>query len=298
MVVKARGRALRCHCPTTGRLGNLELAGLPCLISAARVSTGRKTAFTVEAVSTTTSGRRWVGINQSASNRYFEHFLRAGAFSRLASGEVRREIRLGSSRIDFLVGDTYVEVKTPLMMLEAGEGAKRATHSRFDSFDRLIRHMGELRRSLAAGKRAAIVLCFLYDAEPFEPPERDDTNSRIIDASRAAERAGVERWQANFSIDKDGVSLVRYFRSGPRVREAGRGDVANGPSRASPLPRTSRPGSGRGRLPRTRRTTPLPDQPSHSGESPARPDSGHGLNRNRLAAEPCASRPIPSSRVI
>lgn len=214
MLVKARGRTLRCHCPTTGRLGDLSLAGLPCLYSTASNSE-RKTAYTVEAISVSPAAGFWVGINQTAANRYLEFFLRKGALSRMALGDLKREVRLGTSRIDFLVGDAYVEVKTPLITLPAGEDVKRVRRSRFDSFDRLIRHMGELRRSLTTGKRAVIALCYLYDAKPFTPPPRDRTNSRILEAARAAEEAGVERWQVNLSVDREGVSLIRYFRSRP-----------------------------------------------------------------------------------
>lgn len=215
MVVKAEGRTIRCHCPTTGRLGDLQLKGLPCLYSTSD-NPKRKTAHTVEAISTLGTGDAWVGINQNAANRYFEFFLRKGALSNLANGDVKREVKLGKSRIDFQVRDAYVEVKTPLIVLPPASGnVQRVQRSRFDSFDRLIRHMGELRRSLKKGAKAKIVLCYLYDANPFRPPKPDRTNRRILAAARAAEAAGVERWQVNLKVDNKGVSLIRYFRSRP-----------------------------------------------------------------------------------
>ena len=168
-----------------------------------------------EGIATNPSGGRWVGKNQTAANRYVELLLSSGALSGLARGAVQREVRLGRSRIDFLVGNAYVEVKTPLIMLPASGSVERVSRSRFDSFDRLIRHMGELKSSLATGRRAKIVLCYLYDAEPFVPPAPDRTNFRILSAARAAEKAGVERWQVNLRITKAGVSLIRYFRSRP-----------------------------------------------------------------------------------
>jgi sugar fermentation stimulation protein A len=217
MLVRAGDRTLRCHCPTTGRLGDLQLSGLPCLYSTSD-SRSRKTAHTVEAISTSPSGGDWIGINQTAANRYFEFFLKEKALSRLARGKVQREVRLGTSRIDFLVGDAYVEVKTPLITLPAGDAVPRMRPSKFDSFDRLIKHMGELKDSLAAGKRAKIVLCYLYDAKPFVPPPPDGTNSEILAAARAAEEAGVERWQVNLKLTEEGVSLIRYFRSQPYAK--------------------------------------------------------------------------------
>lgn len=188
------------------------LAGLPCLYSTS-TNKARKTRYTVEAISLRQDGRSWIGINQNAANRYFEFFMRNGSLSRLAKGPVTREVRLGHSRIDFAVGDVYIEVKTPLIRLPAGKNLLRVSQSRFDSFDRLIRHMNELRRVLSSGSRAKIVLCYLYDAEPFVPPPPDGTNRRILAASRAAEEAGVERWQVNLRVSQKGVSLIRYFRS-------------------------------------------------------------------------------------
>jgi sugar fermentation stimulation protein A len=216
MIVKSHDGALRCHCPTTGRLGDVEPAGLPCLYSVAS-NEQRKTAYTVEAISTS-CGRSWIGINQTAANRYIEFFLKNGSLTRLAAGEVRREVKLGESRIDFLVGDTYIEVKTPLIMLPAGRAvATGRKSSRFDSFDRLIRHMGELRRSLSSGMNAKIILCYLYDAAPFRPPPLNGSNARILAAARSAEDAGVERWQVNLKVSKEGVALIRYFRSRPHT---------------------------------------------------------------------------------
>jgi sugar fermentation stimulation protein A len=214
MFVKAGNRVLRCHCPTTGRLGDFELKGLPCLYSTA-TNKKRKTAHTVDAISTSIDPPSWIGINQTAANRYIEFFLTQGALSLMASGSVKREVKLGKSRIDFLVGDVYVEVKTLLIMLPGPATIPRVKQSRFDSFGRLIRHMDELRRSLATGKRAVIILCYLYNAKPFEPPREDKTNSKILTAARAAESAGVERWQVNLKVDPEGVTLISYFKSRP-----------------------------------------------------------------------------------
>lgn len=41
---------VRCHCQTTGRIGNIDLSGIPCLLSKSDNSK-RKTLYTVEAVS-------------------------------------------------------------------------------------------------------------------------------------------------------------------------------------------------------------------------------------------------------
>lgn len=216
MMVRADGETIRCHCPTTGRLGEAVMSNVPCLFSRSR-SDARVTKATVEAISfqpPNMQGKSWIGINQTAANRYVEHFLITGQLARMASGTVRREVKLGASRIDFLVGETYVEVKTPLIILPMESGMQRVKHTRFDSFDRLIRHMTELGSALRKGSRAVIVLCYLYDAAPFKRPPMDEYNAPIILAAEKARRKGVETWQVNLSLDEHGVKLLRYFRNG------------------------------------------------------------------------------------
>ena len=215
MTVRSEGRTLRSHCPSTVRLGDLKVSDIPCLFSRA-ADPSRKTEATVEAISLDppdTRRKSWVGINQTAANRYIEFFLRAGRMPLMASGEVRREVRLGASRIDFLVGRTYVEVKTPLNMLPVPARLAKTAHPPFDSFDRLIKHMGELGSALGHGNRAVILLCYLYDAAPFRVPAAQSETSPVASAARRAAERGVERWQINLRLDPQGVRMLRYFRN-------------------------------------------------------------------------------------
>ena len=114
---------VRCHCPAVSRIGGLDLAGRPCLVSDSR-NPKRKMPLTVEAFSLQQPDdpdKRWIGINQNASNRYVEHFLREGAFATITGPvrTVRREVPLGDSRLDFLANDDlYLEVKTPLVQMQ------------------------------------------------------------------------------------------------------------------------------------------------------------------------------------
>ncbi len=52
----------------------------------------------------------------------------------------------------------------------------------------------------------------MYDALPFEVPPPDIRAERIVSAARKATAKGVEHWQANFAIDAEGVSLIKYFQ--------------------------------------------------------------------------------------
>ena len=141
------GAPVRCHCPAVSRIGGLDLAGRPCLVSDSH-NAKRKMPLTVEAYSLQRPDdpdKRWIGINQNASNRYVEHFLRGGAFAAITDPvhDVRREVPLGDSRLDFLVnGDLYLEVKTPLvqMQTEIPPYVPRLPETPFSSTERALRH--------------------------------------------------------------------------------------------------------------------------------------------------------------
>jgi len=214
MLVETGGSVAKCHCPATGRIGEISFSEVPCLLSRTE-GAARKTRCTVEAISLDPPGgkeKSWIGINQTRVNDYVEFFLERGMIPGIAKGNVQREVKLGGSRIDFLIGDTYVEVKMPLISLPAGGNVKTATHSRFDSFDRLIKHFSDLSGSIRKESRAVMLLCYMYDASPFSAPKAGSHNKRILSAARSATGKGLENWQVNMRIDAEGVSLIDYFR--------------------------------------------------------------------------------------
>lgn len=217
MTVSVDGLAVQCHCPTTGRVGNIDLAGRPCLLSPSS-SPERKTRYTVEAVSLDRPEdfpKKWIGINQNAANRYVEHYLRSGAFAdMIGTGDVSREVFLGKSKLDFLVGDCYLEVKTPLQHLQVDipDYVKTKKVTPFSSTDRMTRHMKELASSLESHQRAVMLIVFLYDNPGFRVVERSTNYEQVKATVEECVSKGVETWQANFRIDPEGVSLIGYFR--------------------------------------------------------------------------------------
>ena len=218
MAVSVDGQAgVSCHCPTTGRVGNLDLAGRPCLLSKS-TEPKRKTPYTVEAVSLDRpedDEKTWIGINQNAANRYVEHYLKNGGFAEMvgACHEVRRETFLGDSKLDFLVGNTYLEVKTPLQYLQTEIPAwvKTKKAAPFSSTTRMQRHMAELGKSLKERERAIMLVVFLYDNPGFRIVERSTNYEEVKATVAESVSKGVETWQANFEITPDGVKLRKYF---------------------------------------------------------------------------------------
>lgn len=216
MIVEVNGESMSCHCPTTGRVGSIELGGRPCLLSRSS-DPARKTPYTVEAVSLNRPGdadKSWIGINQNAVNRYVEHYLANGGFAKMIAGaEVRREQFLGTSKLDFLVGDTYLEVKTPLQYLQTDipEYVKTKKTAPLSSTDRFVRHITELANSLQSHQRAILLTCFLYDNPGFRVIEKSVNHEQVSAAVDKVKAAGVEIWQANFDITPNGVKLTGYF---------------------------------------------------------------------------------------
>jgi sugar fermentation stimulation protein A len=127
---------------------------------------------------------------------------------------VKREIRLGESRIDFLVNDRIlIEVKTLLHDLPCeGHPSCRARHGPLVSFDRLIRHFKDISKMVSKGSRAVLLLCYLYDAKPFEVPKPDRKSLRVHRSARAADSRGLEHWQLNLRVDKRGVEFLKCFK--------------------------------------------------------------------------------------
>ncbi len=214
MNVQINKKIFKCHCPSTGRIGNIEFKDIPCLISKSD-NPDRKTLYTVEAISLNLPNKKnknWIGINQTQVNRYVEFFLKNNYFDKITKDQnIEREVKLGNSRIDFKAGNKFIEVKMPLIHLSAGEIKQEKTVSKFNSFDRLIKHFDDLSRSITKNSKAILLMCYIYDAEPFIPPKTDSTNNKIKIAAKKAEKKGIENWQANFRIEKNGVSLEKYF---------------------------------------------------------------------------------------
>ena len=85
------------------------------------------------------------------------------------------------------------------------------THPKFNSFDRLIKHFDDLSKNLKNGSRAIVLMCYMYNADPFKPEKVNKGNIRIVRAAKKAVSKGLENWQINLQIDKHGIKLLDYF---------------------------------------------------------------------------------------
>ena len=208
MLVDIQEKLERCHCPSTGRIGNIEFKDISCWLSESTDSSGkRKTRYTVEAISP--NGKTWIGINQTKANSYIAFFLKNNLLKNMVDARnFKREVKLKDSRIDFLINDNcFLEVKTPLTMLPFGNKKPR---TEFNSFERLERHFTDISKQIAKGQRAIVLLCYLYNAARFKVPKQ--SNNHIVKTVEKANARGLEHWQVNLRVDKNGVSLINYFK--------------------------------------------------------------------------------------
>ena len=217
MLVEINNKPEKCHCPSTGRIASIKFENIPCLLSISD-NPERKTKYTVEAISLDSinkPNKEYIGINQSKANEYIEFFIKTNQLSKIFKNieSIKREVPLGKSRIDFLINNRdYLEVKMPLKDISSETHPNYKKHTtKFNSFDRIIKHFKDISNSISKDSRAIFLLCFVFNAPIFSPPT-NNPQEKIIKAAKKARAKGLENWQINLKIDKQGIELVDYFK--------------------------------------------------------------------------------------
>lgn len=214
-IVDYNGLEVEAHCPSGGTIAGIPrklMTQLPCLLSDHEDKPNRRTRYTVEAISLD-NGHTYMGINQTASNRYVHQFLQDEDVQSVLniSGPVAREKKLGNSRIDFKVDDTYIEVKTMVAEYygKASKHLKILMKPQEPSIERMQKHIRELINAVNAHKSKAIMLTvFQYDAPKFEPPVDNPKYAEFINDLRAAKASGVRQVRMNLRITDKHVELL------------------------------------------------------------------------------------------
>ncbi len=214
MDVMLDGEVVKAHCPTTNRIGDIETKNIACLVSF-HDDPKRKLKYTVEAVSCDAldcEKKNWIGINQILSNRLVEYFLETHQMDEMISEytDIKREVELGISKLDFLVGDTYLEVKTPLTSLNVkyGDHIKTKKVTPFSSTDRFVKHINELAGSLAENERAIMLTVHQYKVTERKPHLKSTHYEEVKAAITDAIDKGLETWMVDMRFEPDGVSLI------------------------------------------------------------------------------------------
>ena len=214
-LVNINGEELTAHIPTTNRIGDVENKNLPCLLSY-HDDPKRKLKYDIEAV-LLSDDENWIGINQILSNRLVEHFFRTHELDEIVADfdAIQREVKLGVSKLDFKVGDTYLEVKTPLTTINVkyGENIKTLPPKPFSSTDRMVRHVNELAGSLKEHERAVFLPVYQYRITERKARLRSTHYEEVSQTFREASEAGVEFWEIQMDFRPDGVELLGVSRS-------------------------------------------------------------------------------------
>ena len=214
MDIEIAGKIEKAHCPTTNRVGDLELKNIACLVSKSD-DIKRKLKWTVEAISCddlNKKNKNWIGINQILSNRLVEFFLQTHQLDNMVGkfDDIKREVKLGISKLDFLVGNTYLEVKTPLTTLNVKycKNIKTKPVTPFSSIDRFVKHINELAGSLKNHQRAILLTAHQYKITERKEHLKSTNYELVKETLEKAMKKGVETWMLDMKFGPDGVSLI------------------------------------------------------------------------------------------
>lgn len=214
-LVDIDGEELVAHIPTTNRIGDVENKNLPCLLSY-HDNPKRKLKYDIEAV-LLSDDENWVGINQILSNRLVEHFFIEHELDAIVSNydTIQREVNLGISKLDFKVGDVYLEVKTPLTTINVkyGQNIKTLPPKPFSSTDRMVKHLKELAGSLEDHEKAVFLQVFQYRMTEKKERLRSIHYEEVAQTFKEASEAGVEFWEIQMDFRPEGVTLYSVMRN-------------------------------------------------------------------------------------
>ncbi len=195
------GTELRCFCPDPGRLTEFVTPGRRVLVAPAPADAeGRRTTHTQVAFH---HGGEWVSILTAKANVLAREASQRGLLPELPPSEGwRAEVRHGESRLDFLAGETLVEVKSVTLVVE-GE-------ARFPDAPTLrgARHVRGLAAHARDGGRA--MLLFVQQREAGRLVRANAaTDPDFAAALRDAAGAGVALAAVACRVDAGGVVPVR-----------------------------------------------------------------------------------------
>lgn len=143
-----RGKEVICHCPNTGRMGELLLPGVRLILEKSR-NVKRKTAYSVVGVY---KGDLIVPITSARANNVAKEIIIPKLFKK---PEIKSEVTFGKSRFDFLVrsGDesTFIEVKSCTLFMGDDAIFPDAPTSRG------TKHLNELELAVEQGYKGMVV---------------------------------------------------------------------------------------------------------------------------------------------
>ncbi|HJN74775.1 MAG TPA: DNA/RNA nuclease SfsA [Myxococcota bacterium] len=141
------GREVTAHCANPGRMTSCLGEGWPVWLSW-HGHTKRKLKWSWEL--TRNPEQAWILINTARPNHVVREGIAAGRVEGL-SGEIQREVKTGDSRIDLVVGEALVEVKSVTLMHAPGQASFPDAPT-----ERGRKHLAELAKAARSGRRAVL----------------------------------------------------------------------------------------------------------------------------------------------
>ena len=164
------GEVVIAHTPNTGSMMQCAVPGHRVLLSRSN-NPSRKLSYTLELVRVK---KGWVDVNTHRANRIVEEALRQGTIQGLEGWTVHREVRLGKSRIDFMLDQSgrkaYLEVKNVTLICRPRTACFPDAVT-----ERGARHLTELLDAVRNGHRGIVLfLVQRSEAESFSAADAID----------------------------------------------------------------------------------------------------------------------------
>ncbi len=181
-----QGEIITAHTPNTGSMMQCAVPGHRVVVSRSP-NPSRKLAYTLELVR---ARGRWVDVNTHRANAVVEEALQEGKIEGFEGWAVRREVRLGESRIDFMASKAdrrcYIEVKSVTLTCGADVACFPDAVT-----ERGAKHLRELMAAVKRGHQGMILfLVQRSEARSFRPADEiDPVYGRLL---RDAVRKGVK----------------------------------------------------------------------------------------------------------
>ena len=197
-------RLVTAFCPNSGSMSGLSRPGMPVMLSKSD-SRQRKLKYTLEMVK---AGKTWVGVNTHLANELARILLERGLAGGPLSGykgSLKREHKIGNSRLDFLLSDgarnCFVEVKN--VTLKEGSNAlfpdavtKRGT-----------KHLKLLTELAESGNDAVMIyIVQRRDCHYFRTADEIDPEYASAFAKAVARRVDMRAYR--FRVTPDAIHLM------------------------------------------------------------------------------------------
>lgn len=206
-VVERNGKHLAAHVSNSGRLGELFIPGAAVWIAPFDDRSDHKTACHLALVE---YAGTLVSVDARLPNRLAAEALAAGRLTPLAGyATVRAEVRVGSSRLDFLLSDgpdrsqprCWLEIKSVTLVEDGVALFPDAPTTRG------VKHLEELAALQRAGERVAVgFVVQRSDAARFAPHPTADP--AFAAALRRAYEQGVEVFAWRCAVDHEEMMLT------------------------------------------------------------------------------------------